>query len=275
MEHTITEADILDFLDKLSLFTPNLGTYEYHSSNEHFQYLIKTDNHSIVVSMEQLIANEQKQLIQEDFRVIAKKLEEKEKTSEPVQPVKTSISQKSNSGFNTTKVVLYSLLGVILIIAGIGIYGEFNRGNDYKSELDQLFDKNDSDVITETVYEEPKTEAELREDLYNVECKNPAKYINGNLKMVPIYKNLLSLKVIGIKLKGSLVNNATLATFKNVKIKVSFKSATGSVLFSKVYEVYDFVGPQGTIEYVQEIEVTNQEYEDIADFSWGVLSAEY
>lgn len=221
MQHTITETDLLDFLDRLQLFVPNLGTYEYHSSNEHFHYLIKTSNHSIVVSMEQLIANQQKQLTQEDFRAIAAKLNEKEKTSESVQPAKTHKPVPSNSGNNTTKVVVFSLVGVIVLIAGMGIYGEFKRKTSYGSDYDW------NDPVE--VFEDP-------------EITNPEDFleVDGTWR----FNWLRELKV-----EGTIANSATKTTYKDVTITIQGKAKTGTVLEERKYTIHEFVPANSSIPF--------------------------
>lgn len=269
MQQTITDTDINDFLDKLRLFVPDLGEYEYHSANEHFQYLIKTRNHSLKIPMEQLIANRQKQLTHEDFIRISNSLLKNEKQEEK------AVATKKNNGW-----VKSVILGFIVLII-IGLIGFIIALNQEPSLRQKLFSESTSqndyyeETLDESSYQKPKTEAELKQELYNKECEKATSYIDGKLSYIPIYKNLLSLKVVGLKLKGKLENSATLATFKNIKIKVTFKSYTGENLFSRTFEVYTYISPQSSATYTHEIEVTNQEYEDIADFSWKVVDVGY
>lgn len=284
MQETISEADILDFLDKLKLFVPNQGEYEYHSS-ENFQYLIKTGNHSIKVSMEQLIANRKKQLTQEHFKAIADGLVKKEESSANVRPApqparkpdrQETFEKKVDAGYKIYRNLLYLLIIFGLIAGAIYFIYENNRsrvhfgdGGTYGSNSQTLASNEE-----EPAYQRPKTEAELKAELYNRESVRATELLTGSMRYTPIYKNLLSMKVVGMKLKGELVNNATLATFKNVRIKVKFLSDTGSELFTRTFEVYDFVGPNSSTGFTQEIEVTHQEYLDINTFEWDVVSAE-
>jgi len=118
------------------------------------------------------------------------------------------------------------------------------------------------------------TEAELKEQLHNKECRFPQDYISGNLDYNnPIYKNLFSTKVKGLKLKVDISNKATLATFKDINAKVQFFSKTGSKILERKFVIYEFIEPNKSISYKTEIEITNQQFKDIASASWQILSA--
>src|SRR6218665_1009351 len=120
MQETITETDVLDFLDKLRLFAPNLGDYEYYSSNEHFQYLIKTTNHSLKIPMEQLITNRQKKLTQEDFKTIADGLVKKEapKQKPPTPNSQVVYEKRVDAGYKIFRILLILLLIRAGLVAG-------------------------------------------------------------------------------------------------------------------------------------------------------------
>lgn len=118
-----------------------------------------------------------------------------------------------------------------------------------------------------------KTEAELKQELYERECSRATELLTGNLKITPKYKNALSMKVNGLKLNCTITNKATIATFKNIKARADFKSKTGTLIFSKTFDIYEFISPKGNINYKSEFEVTNQQYVDIANFTWTILDA--
>lgn len=119
MQENITEADILDFLDKLKLLVSNLGQYEYYSSNEHFQYLIKTSNHTIVVSMADLIANRNKQLSQEKFKAIAAKLEVKPAPTAKQPDRQVVFEKRVDAGYKVIRNLLYLFLIGAAIVIGL------------------------------------------------------------------------------------------------------------------------------------------------------------
>lgn len=119
-----------------------------------------------------------------------------------------------------------------------------------------------------------QTEEELRFELLDKECSRSNELLSGQLKITPVFKNLLSTKVNGIKLRCSVASVATLATFKNIKARVDLKSRTGEVIYSQVFTIYDYVAPGGKINYTGEFSITNQQYSDYNSKSWTILDAE-
>lgn len=141
------------------------------------------------------------------------------------------------------------------------------------NQRESINDGGSSDEATTTSYDEPLTEEELKDQLRDTECSDRSKYIQGVLNFEPIYKNIISMKVIGMKLTFELSNIATLATFKDIEVNVSFLSKTGATVLEKKMTLYEFIGPGESIKEKQEIECTNQEYNDITDVSWTVIDA--
>lgn len=134
---------------------------------------------------------------------------------------------------------------------------------------------NSSPDYISKAYEEsrPLTEEELREQLMIQECNNSLEYLDGVLSYSPVYKNLLSLKVNGLKITCNIKNNATLATLKDLKVKLSFESKTGTVVFEKKLDIYEFIEPNSSIKYSTEIDITNQQFKDISNLNWSFIGA--
>lgn len=118
-----------------------------------------------------------------------------------------------------------------------------------------------------------KTEKELKIELYNSECSRPTELLSGSMNITPVYKNALSLKVKGLKIKCEISNQATLATFKDIKAIAKFTSKTGSTILTKEFSVYEFIAPKNSITYKNKFDITNREYKDISKFSWTILDA--
>jgi hypothetical protein len=118
------------------------------------------------------------------------------------------------------------------------------------------------------------TEAQLKQQLQEKECANPTQYLSGTMGYTPIFKGLLSLKVTGVKLKFKITNSATLATFKNISAHVKFKSKTGAVVIEKDVQLYDYVSPGGEINSTYELDITNQDYLDIASYDCSITGAD-
>ena len=119
----------------------------------------------------------------------------------------------------------------------------------------------------------PLTEQELKEQLRGKECANPNSYLDGTLKYEAKYKNALSLKVKGLKINCRIRNNATLATFKDIRARAEFKSRTGAVIFTKAFTIYEYIAPGNSYTYRTEFGISNQQWKDISDFSWTIEDA--
>lgn len=118
-----------------------------------------------------------------------------------------------------------------------------------------------------------KTEAQLKQELYAKECSRATELLTGNLKIKPKYKNAISMKVNGLNINCTITNKATIATFKNIKARADFKSKTGAVIFSKTFDIYEFVQPNRSVNYKSEFRIKNQQYKDMASFTWTILDA--
>jgi hypothetical protein len=94
----------------------------------------------------------------------------------------------------------------------------------------------DTDSKADKNYEKSK------ESLEQIEQKNPTKFITieGNKK-----KNLLGQTVV----KGEIYNNAKMITYKDVEIKISFYSKTGTLLEEDRETIYDSIVPGGSVNF--------------------------
>jgi type II secretory pathway pseudopilin PulG len=89
-----------------------------------------------------------------------------------------------------------------------------------------------------------KSESELRAELYNTEKGNPKNYLSVDYDLT--YKVLTGED----KISGQIYNYASITTFKDIKIKVSYFSDTDTEITSKIYVVYDYVHPGGSTPFV-------------------------
>jgi len=117
------------------------------------------------------------------------------------------------------------------------------------------------------------TEEELRQQLKNKECDFAQDYLTGKFEFRPIYRNFFSSKVKGVNFSCAIHNKATVATFKDVMIRVKFITKTEAVILDETFTIYDFVASNDTVNYSNEISMTNQDFEDIAEWSWNVVGA--
>lgn len=154
--------------------------------------------------------------------------------SQPSQPLKETQSQSASFktgnwiGRNWKAFTLFSIIGVIALII---IY------NNAKPNSDNPYDPPfpDSSATRE------KTPEELRQELEIMEKENPLKYLKASLTR---RKNLLGENVF----EGTISNNASTATFKDITVNVVYLSKTRSVIGYHDFIVYETIGPKQTVE---------------------------
>ena len=79
-------------------------------------------------------------------------------------------------------------------------------------------------------------------------------------------KNLIGIK---IKLHGTITNSASVATFKDAVVQITFYSATQTELFNKNYTIYNYFPPHSTVEF----ELKTENYKDVESIGVAVVGA--
>lgn len=77
---------------------------------------------------------------------------------------------------------------------------------------------------------------QTKESLESIEKKQPTRFLRASLKKK---KNLIGQTV----LRGSVKSTATVASYKDIEIKLRFYSKTGAVLEENIDKVYETIGP--------------------------------
>lgn len=156
------------------------------------------------------------------------------------------------------------IISVILPILLLVTSCQSDRSNKLSSNSGSYFE------------EEPivLSEAELQQQLHRTECSHPAEYIDGTITRKARFKNLLSSKVTGLKLKFNLKSTATLATIKDINVTVSLVSKTGAVFHKERLTIYEFIKPGSSIIYRTEIDITNQQWKKLANTSWSITGSD-
>lgn len=82
----------------------------------------------------------------------------------------------------------------------------------------------------------------IKKSLEETERENPLQFlrIKGDNHV-----NLLNQEVV----EGEITNKATLASFKDVEVKISFKSNSGSIIEKSLKTVNEVVGPGATVSF--------------------------
>lgn len=83
---------------------------------------------------------------------------------------------------------------------------------------------------------------QTKETLAETEKKNPVRFlmVNGHDK-----RNIIGQTVV----KGTLLNKATVASYKDVQVELSFFSKTGALLEKDIETVYENITPGAAIDF--------------------------
>ena len=87
-----------------------------------------------------------------------------------------------------------------------------------------------------------KQDMQLKTSLEQKEASNPLEYLSVHGKM---HKNLIGRKII----KGSISNMASIASYKNMEMAITFLSGTQTELQTQQFFVNDFVTPNNAISF--------------------------
>ena len=114
-----------------------------------------------------------------------------------------------------------------------------------------------SSIMGEESYNEKVTSVE------ETELSQPTTFLRagGNYN-----KNLIGTK---LKVHGTITNSASVATFKDAVVQITFYSATKTELFNKNYTIYDYFPPHSTVEF----ELKTENPRDVESIGMAVISA--
>ena len=112
-------------------------------------------------------------------------------------------------------------------------------------------------------YEAPKTAEELKMELKMQEQNAPNEYLkaNGNYN-----ENFWGNK---LKVNCVIKNNATLATFKDAVLKISYYSKTKTEIANKEMTLYEMFPPNSS----KTIELKIDNYDDVNSIGWEIVNA--
>ena len=148
------------------------------------------------------------------------------------------------------------------------------------SNTDDLSSNNNTSSSNQSSsYSQPKpkqkSQEEIKQELALKECETPTNYLNySNTNLEGMYKNALSMKFDGFKLKFNITNSASILTFKNIRCRVNLTSNSGSLILSKDFTVNEFIKAGKSITYKGEFSCTNQQFKDTDKYSVQILGAD-
>lgn len=187
-------------------------------------------------------------------------------------PVRTKFEvTKKDSFFKTNK--WYFIVGfVLLLLLTIAFFTQNKEQTSSEeplsSEQTSTLQENNIQINStaqtndfKPIEERELSPSELREQLLEKEQSRPLNYlsINGSLSENKVktkhgtFFRSSEWKVDGYMLEGYITNTATIATFKDITVRISFISSTGSTIDKIDFVVYDFVPANDGISYKEKI----------------------
>ena len=130
--------------------------------------------------------------------------------------------------------LLLSYIGLVIYVK-LSIYSDNHRANNNETPIFNTDANTNSNTYTEPPKE--KTPEELRQELYAKEKRKSKDYLTISYSLD---RTMFSGKDV---INGYITNSATMATFKDVVVKVTCLTGTGTELRQDDYVVYQYVYP--------------------------------
>lgn len=146
---------------------------------------------------------------------------------------------------NTIGIILQSIGAIGAIIIVILIIGKITNNRSGSSNND------------------PQNYQEKVMTVAEIENSQPTQFLtaDGNYN-----QNFLGTK---LKVHGVIKNSATVASYKDAIVKITYYSKTKTILGSKTYTIYDTFAPHSTVHF--ELKIEN--YQNVSTIGWDVIDA--
>jgi hypothetical protein len=253
MQANYGENEIKSVLQKARIFKREIGTYQVFAINENFDYVVKLSNGRIVIKLENLQDDERDALTPEALTVIANRFSHDHQTlSQPeVEPAPQKSTAKPVS-HATIKILLIATLVLALGIGSFFVWNHFKKGESpaqipsVQAVLPSSSSAGSSVTASSPAPPREKTSQELRQELMEKEKSSPQSYLTVTYR---IDRKVHLLKESEDVITGRVFNSATMATFKDIGLKVQFLTNTDVVLSETAYSLYDYVTPNGSKDF--------------------------
>lgn len=203
MEAKYGENEIRSLLQKVRIFNKDIGQYEMFAITENFDYVVKLSNGRIVLKPEELQRDEREDLTPALLGTIASRFVPSDVSAKDIHPehVPSATSNGINKrrGFGAVAILVVLVLLVASMVIAVRIVEKPARNAEKKA------------ASGETYREKVMTVEEI-------ERSNPKRFLSakGTYK-----KNLWGNK---IKLDCVVTNKATVVSYKNAVVRVTFYS---------------------------------------------------
>jgi len=225
MKANYSEKEIQNLLVKVRIFNNKIGTYEVFAITDNFDYVVKTSNGKILLKIEELQDDGKEGLTRARLEAIAARFVSSEETVEQSKPFVIQATQEQQiepkKKRRGGRMFLILLIIILVFFAAFKINESINKNNN--SSSDSRFD-------TETYEEKVMTVEEM-------EAQDPMRFLSFDGKY---RENFLGTKLI---IEGSINNNATVVSYKDVVLRVQYYSKTNTRLEPDDYTIWEVFPP--------------------------------
>ena len=249
MEIKFSEQEIKDLLSKVKIFEPEVGDYHFFTVNEQFAYQVKLSNGTIYFTVDELIANREQRISKEQLTHIANCFQKNgpQKRKESVIPDEYLLNQTAKSSKINSRITIFIVAGLLILgLTGTIVFLLTSKSKTpppYEEEYIESESSLPNSQIKQQQQQRPKTEEELKEDIYKLELNNPKKYINIEFSWQE------SLLFDQMKFEGRIKNSASMVTFQNFNITIQGYSDTDYMLEERNYIITETASATGSTTF--------------------------
>lgn len=250
MEAKFNEESIKALLQKVRIFNKDIGAYKMYAVTGDFDYAVKLTTGRLTVRLEDLQDDENDAITPERLKAIADSFKpdaaistatEAVKPVEP-QPVQSVTEKPKKSNY---KILVYTGLVAIAVILILVAKNQQTSSDDPSSP-----------TSTETYQEKVMSVEEM-------ERAEPLKFLHAEAQY---NENFWGNK---IKVKGTINNSATTATFKDATVRITYYSKTNTALGTTENTIYETLPPTSSVNF--ELKIDN--YKDVSSIDIDIISA--
>lgn len=245
MQVNYGETEIKELLQKVRIFNREIGQYEFFAITEQFQYVVKLSNGKLSINLEELQDDQNDHLSPERLEAIAKRFISNENPKkEEVSPTKAQIKPASTytkKNKTNSSVIIFIVICVLVVIAAIV------RSFTYNETIDDPYNSYEENVLS----------------IEQVEGLNPENFLSAD---GTYRENFLGDK---LKINCEVTNRATVVTYKDAVIQVTYYTKTKTVIGRENYVLYELFPPGSTKTVKMKIE----NYRDVNSIGWKVVGA--
>lgn len=251
MQAPYNEVTIQSLLRKLRIFNRDIGQYELFAITENFDYVVKLSNGKILITIEELQEDEKETLSTEALALIAQRFVPSGQTNMTAPQSAPEEKEAGQPAKNMT------MLWTVLVIAGVCLL--IAAGLAY---VDVVND-NSEPVQAAKIGKKAETYKEQVMTIEEIERSKPVKFLSSK---ADYKKNIWGTK---IKLNCTIKNTATIASYKDVVLRVTYFNDAKTVIGNSDHTLFDNFPSQS--EKAVEMKIDNVKHTD--SISCKIVSA--